>query len=461
VRYVKRLKKGSGLYFYYRRIPKDLRDHYSGKLHRRVSLGTSDPSVAIRKAKPLAEKDDAWWKSLRSQEAKDLGLTAPETREAAHALLEQLGLSPGDLTRNLDGFHPVDVLDPFFERRYGEAYLRARHDQAAQPFELEALYSPVEKEALRLLKDDPRSRRVHLSEAVEAYLAAHKRAGNRKFVTDTRRAIGQVIAAAGDLPLTEYRRVHAKAVCDHLLKRGVKTATVRRNINIITAVFNEGIREFDLRDASNPFERLRIRGEGEDAQGRQSFTTEELRSIAAACRQRDDDIRHLIALQADTGARLGEIVGLRIEDVLVDHRVPHVWIRPHEKLGHTLKTPASKRKVPLVGIALWGAQRALEAQSDATGGWLFPRYAADNNLKATHASNTINKWLRQTTKTAKTSHSFRHTMRDRLRHVAAPKDIQDAIGGWGTPSIGEGYGSEGYLLEQLHTYLAKVALAHP
>ena len=100
----------------------------------------------------------------------------------------------------------------------------------------------------------------------------------------------------------------------------------------------------------------------------------------------------------------------------------------------------------------------LETHNGGTSGWLFPRYAADNNLKGTHASNTINKWLRQTTNTNKTSHCFRHMMRDRLRHVAAPKDIQDAIGGWATPTIGEGYGSEGYLLEQLHSYLAKVAL---
>ena len=268
VRYVKRLKKGSGLFFYYRRIPKDLRDHYSGKLHRRVSLRTNDFGVAIKKARPLAEKDDAWWKSLRAQETRDLGLTTLEARAAAHALLEKLGLSPGDLRRNLGGFHPVDVLDPYFESRYGEAYLRARHDPV-HPFELEALYSPIEKEALRLLGEDPKSWRVHLSEAVEAYLAAHKKAANQKFVADTRRAIGQVIAAAGDLPLTEYRRTHAKAVCNQLLTSGVKTATIRRNINVITAVFNNGFREFDLRDGRNAFERLPIRGEGEDAETRE------------------------------------------------------------------------------------------------------------------------------------------------------------------------------------------------
>ena len=50
-----------------------------------------------------------------------------------------------------------------------------------------------------------------------------------------------------------------------------------------------------------------------------------------------------------------------------------------------------------------------------------------------------------------------YSMRDRLRHVGAPVDIQDAIGGWGSKTVGMGYG-EGYRLEQLRDYLEKVVL---
>lgn len=48
-------------------------------------------------------------------------------------------------------------------------------------------------------------------------------------------------------------------------------------------------------------------------------------------------------------------------------------------------------------------------------------------------------------------------MRDRLRHVDAPKDIQDAIGGWGSLTIGMGYG-EGYSLKQRKDILEKVVV---
>jgi integrase len=326
-------------------------------------------------------------------------------------------------------------------------------------FPPESFYNPVEKEAVRLVMDDSQKRRVFLTDALEVYLRDHDKGEQEKFARDTRRAINHVIAAVGDFPLNVYRREHANAVREHLVAKGIKTGTVRREINRIKAVFNVGLTEFDLGSVKNPFEKLRIANEEQDAENREPFTNDELRFIGKACQEQDDDIRHIVALQADTGARLGEIVGLRVEDVVLNHETPHIHIRPHPKLGRTLKTDASERKIPLVGMAMWAAQRASEAsrRPGHKNGWLFPRYASDGSIKATHASNAINKWLQTVIKAEKTSHSFRHAMRDRLRHANAPQDIQDAIGGWGSRTVGMGYG-EGYRLDQLRSYLEKVEL---
>ena len=57
----------------------------------------------------------------------------------------------------------------------------------------------------------------------------------------------------------------------------------------------------------------------------------------------------------------------------------------------------------------------------------------------------------------KTTHELRHTIWDRLRHVETPRDIQDAIGGWGKEDIGDKYGL-GYKLEQLRMWLDKTVL---
>ncbi|GEO15987.1 tyrosine-type recombinase/integrase [Microvirga aerophila] len=453
------LKKG--VYFYYRRIPEDLRGHYGGKLHRRVSLQTNQPQVAAQKIAALAAKDDALWASLRSSEGQRLGLTTIQAREGAEALIEKLGLAAGDGFRadQIAYGNIVDVLDDYFGSRYSD-YQRARNDENfGSMFPPESFYTPVEKEAVRLVMDDPKKHRVLLTDALEVYLKNHDKGEQGKFAKDTRRAIQHVIAAVGDFPLNVYRREHANAVREHLVARGGKTGTVRREINRIKAVLNVGLIEFDLGSVKNPFEKLRIVNEDHDAESREPFTAEELWTIGKACQEHDDDIRHIIALQADTGARLGEIVGLRVEDVVLNHATPHIHIRPHQKLGRTLKTDASERKVPLVGIALSAAQRASEASRKLghKNGWLFPRYASDGSIKATHASNTINKWLQTVTKTDKTSHSFRHAMRDRLRHANAPQDIQDAIGGWGSRTVGMGYG-EGYRLEQLRLQLENAVL---
>ncbi|MCC2683058.1 MAG: integrase, partial [Nitrosospira multiformis] len=73
------------------------------------------------------------------------------------------------------------------------------------------------------------------------------------------------------------------------------------------------------------------------------------------------------------------------------------------------------------------------------------------------ASATLNKWIKSRLDANKTTHEFRHTIRDRLRDVGAPKDIQDAAGGWGKEDIGDKYGL-GYGLGQLKMWLDKTVL---
>lgn len=320
VRYVKALKKGGPLAYYWR-IPESLRPHYEGKQFRRISLGTRDLSVAAPKAAELAAEDDSLWASMRSEEGRQARLTTPQVREAANALIASLGLSRGALLRRDPLMHGPDageVSDEHFEKRHGTAWAEIRHDHRRPPEAHEASWNPVEHEAVRILREDPGKPPVLLSDALAVYLKDHDKGGHPKFAGDAERAIGHVYSIVGDFPLNTYRREHANAVRDGLLKGGNKTGTARRRLNIIKAVFNKGLIEFDLRSHGNPFERLQIAKEAQDAEEREGFTTSELQMIAKACRSRDDDIRHIVALQADTGARLAEIVGLRMSDVVLD-----------------------------------------------------------------------------------------------------------------------------------------------
>ena len=446
---VKYLLRKSGLLYYQRAIPNDLKPHYSGKSLLRINLKTQNAVKATQLCAQYAARDDLLWKQIRS--GQDPDLTTVETRQAAEALLASWGVEKGEALRwswnNPQDREIFERITQYFEDRYGEAYVYG----AYSPKSPEYFKNPIEHEAIRLLNERPEERRVILSDALEHYLAEHKNGRDPRFARDTQRAIDLVIQIVGDLPLQYYTREHARAVRDALIP-GHSTATVRRRLNSISAVFNLGRREFDLVWAANPFERMPIQKEGQDEEKRLPFTHDELAAISNSCMEGNDDIRWIVAMQLSSGSRLGEICGLRVGDVMLKGETPYLHIRRHERLGRTLKTPGSERKVPLVGTGLWAAKQAI--QNARGGGWLFPRYAQDNDIRATHASNTINKYLRETLGIPKTSHSFRHSMKDLLRNVGCPDDIQRQLLGHGSKSVSNSYG-QGYRLPVLAFWLEK------
>ena len=54
-------------------------------------------------------------------------------------------------------------------------------------------------------------------------------------------------------------------------------------------------------------------------------------------------------------------------------------------------------------------------------------------------------------------HSFRHSMRDRLREINCPTEIIDQIGGWSDNKVGRSYGS-GYSLSKLKDALENIII---
>ena len=155
---------------------------------------------------------------------------------------------------------------------------------------------------------------------------------------------------------------------------------------------------------------------------------------------------------SDTGMRLAEAVGLTRDDIVRDDdgalfaRVrPHPWRR--------LKTKGSEREVPLEGSARWAAERILDQQP--TSQFAFPRYNKTNMTNANAASAALNKWMREHAPDGCSMHSFRHSMRDRLRAVECPADIVDQIGGWQTDGVGHGYGS-GYPMDVVRKWMKAV-----
>ncbi len=379
-----------GVFWYYRRVPLAAKAKLGISSHFvRVSLSTRDRTEAIRRLIEVNAQFETRW----------------------------LDGSPG----NAEGTHSL----------WSKAVLnQAPCSQTAGPSRPEGEACPT------------------IGEALDLYLSQHPNGRNKRFRQNAQIAIGYLIEAVGDLPLDSFTRQNALAVRNAILAKN-KTASVKRRFNTINAIFNAAIQEGGLK-LSNPFSGIRIVNLGGDSEKREEFTIEELKKLANACQQVGDDRRLIILMLMDTGARLGEIVGLRVSDVDLGQPLPHIHIRPFD--GRTLKTASSTRKVPLMGEALWAAKKAMVGKDKD--GLLFPDYGP---AKANSASAALNKWIKKTAGIQKTIHGLRHSMKTRLVIAGVPEDIRNRIGGWTDgETVSRGYGS--YPLEVLAEWLREVTL---
>ena len=261
-------------------------------------------------------------------------------------------------------------------------------------------------------------------------------------------SLASFIELAGDRDVTSYVRDDATLFVNDLQRHGNKTATIRRKVNSICAILNYAYAELDV-DKRNPFSRLFIKGEGQDANKRGTFTLDQLKRGYDHALSSGSQVKLLMPLLGETGCRLAEIVGLELDDIDMTESLIH--IRPNRI--RRLKTSNSTKTLPLVGYAKEAMLLALQHADDHC---LYPRYLKDGTCRATHASNALGKWLKNDF--GMTDHSLRHTFRDRLRASGCPLELIDQIGGWSSiGTIGSRYG-RGYELGAVRDQLEGIIL---
>jgi len=309
--------------------------------------------------------------------------------------------------------------------------------------------------AFHLLRSEPQklsqSSCMTLTEALELYLRLKGVNKDKTFHRGAERNIQSVVDVLSDRPLDEYSSSDAAAYRDYLLKRGLTTNSVKRNFATIRSVINLAMQEHGL-ECKNAFSRVYL-PDLDDAKKRKPIPVENIREIQRECMSIDDEARWLVALISDTGMRLSEAAGLHVDDIKLDCEIPHIDLKPHAWRG--LKTRGSQRQIPLAGASLWAAKRVKETST--TSPYAFPRYTSAKGTNANSASAAINKWLRPRVPEGCVIHSFRHSLRDRLRAVQCPSDMIDQIGGWSTAGVGQSYG-EGYRLGSLKDWLKRLAV---
>lgn len=425
---VKFLSQRDGVYYFSRRVPTALIDKYGTK-QIRLSLQTKLADEAVREVKRLTRKYDAEFSAL-SESSDALSTPASVSAKAKALALEY--------EYNMTIFLQL-VVDPIL---YKWQQINPLEDgEMAESPSPDILLPPVELAAYNLIKRKNSGIKT-LSDALEIYLKFKTKRNDEKLVERTERDVGRLISHLGDVGLSEIRRNDIKSFVE-LRQLAVKTGSVRRELSTLSAVFNFACLEFGLNLAS-PFLRISIENENEDSVEVVPILPEvHLNLLKQAWNELPSTVALLTILQSELGTRVGELSGLAAADVILDHDIPHIEIRPHP--WRRLKNKSSERAVPLTPLALAVIRLALEQSAGSNA--LFPNYAkrGGNNT----ASAALNKhWKKLSVKT----HQFRHTFKDKLRDIGCPLIIQQSIMGHESKGISESYG-KGYSLEMKKKYM--------
>jgi integrase len=167
------------------------------------------------------------------------------------------------------------------------------------------------------------------------------------------------------MPLDELHHVQITEFRDRQLARGLRANSVRRYINMLNAMVNMAFKHLDI-DRLSPFKRLYIRGEGELSLNMAPITVEHLRNVKAYLLSHPIPSRLAALIQPDTGMRISEPVLARLDDLVLDHDIPHLLVRKNSLTDR--KIQASIRCLSLLGVWLEAAKelhrRAVRQKSD-------------------------------------------------------------------------------------------------
>lgn len=292
-----------------------------------------------------------------------------------------------------------------------------------------------------------------ISDAFKIYIQENSHSHRTRFVKTATRHFLSFQSLFGDLTLDELRHWHITQYRDHQLERGLLPASIRKYNNTLNAMLNVAFKHLDI-DRLSPFRALKIRGEGELKRPMPLITNELVKQVKHHLIERMDAPHCLIALvQLNTGFRLSEPLFARFEDVVLDHEIPHLWVRKNELTDR--KTFSSIRAVPLYGISLIAAKELHRIARNKNSEWFVPHYARDNG------NTTCSATIKQTLKPFSfRSHMFRHSIIDRMKACNdIPARVAESITGH---SSGKSefihYGSIGYTLEQKLEVIKRVAI---
>ena len=433
---VKYLAWQRGIAYYHRKIPIDLRFHYSTDGSREKifkSLKTSDPRTAVKKRDQFHVELELEFDYIREHGR------APDILDA-HEKRTQLAVQMG-----FDYKPMSEVAECPVEELHSRLICATDQTEA-----LSSGVAVVRASAVLGSEDLPEMR---LSDMWGRYAKLvrdkirHKSEQQLRIWTHARkRAINNLISVIGDRNVVDVTRQDALNFRewwnDRVDAGEVKENTANKDFENLRAMTQKLIDDLAL-NIANQWRGIRI--EPDDRQKRRSLTRQEILDHifeGNPLMSMNPECRAIVEICAELGTRPIEIINREPGDIVLDDPIPHVKIR-RNKYGK-LKTKVSERDLPLVGAAL----RAFKKFPNG-----FPRYAGNSAGCIT----AINKYFRENNILPEraTFYSLRHGFKDRLRAVDASDDLMKSLMGHSRGHIDYGEGTE---LEHRLRWLLKIVL---
>ena len=449
----------NGYYYYQRRVPLDLRKFYPGPNVKR-SLKTKDPAIATLFVAKLDRQYDAEFAQRRLNP--DVEISQRDREVMAETALKDISdvLGIDFKSGETEAGHAEETTNedgrPILKEVVGK--LDVLTDYVIDKYDGQGAGS----EALgKAIIDVAKSGRTYfLSDVKDMY--AQRKAGIRE-EHDIRRDWDLLIGHLGeDIPVQNLKRHHATSFRDSL--RGKARDTIARYIGRIRAGLEVYRKEVN-RGFDNVFKDVDLSGIGAAPVERKPLSPVQAADLIDKLTKRNDqnDLDRILLLLLATGARLGEIVGLRLADVRKDaaEGITAVNITGHEK--RRLKNKGSEREVPVVLFGLTALKAQMDQAQATNSDYLFPRYNNTEKTNANSASAAVNKRMKALGFEEFSAHHLRHTVKRLMRDAGVPQDLRDAVQGHGGQSVAEHYGrgvALGRIKEALQaTFVASSAMA--
>ena len=300
------------------------------------------------------------------------------------------------------------------------------------------------------LRHKPIEAEPTISTAFQIYMYERTGRKGQRFAADATRNYNYFLSQFGDLPLRDIRHIHGAQFRDAQLAKGLNPVSVRKQFATLNAMLNLSFKHLDI-DRLSPFRGLYIQGEGDSKRFMRTITPELLQEVKLKLLKNRTQYKLVALLQLNTGFRLSEPMFARRDDLVLEHDIPHLWIRRNSLSDR--KTKSSIRAVPLVGASYDAAVELNNISRHVDSEWLVPRYARENGNASCSA--IINKYLKEL---EFRSHMFRHALVDRLKACNdVPTRLAESITGHSSGGSDFNiYGTVGYTLEQKLEVLRRV-----